>query len=422
MGNKMTKPDNNGPRRGVWSWALYDWANSAFATTVMAGFFPVLFKQYWNTGVSVTESTFRLGLVSSLASLLVVLMAPVLGAIADHLGRRKGMLLAFAFLGIVMTAGLYLVDAGEWWLAAVLYVMALVGFSGANIFYDALLPFVSDSADLDRTSALGFSLGYLGGGLLLTLNVWMTLHPESFGLEDATAAIRISFVMVAAWWLVFSLPLVLNVPEPDNHPGEVPATVLKAGFSRVFKTLHEIRQLRNVWLFLVAYWLYIDGVDTVVRMAVDYGLSLGFDQKHLILALLITQFTGFPAALVFGRLGSRFGPRPGIFVGLVIYMLVTVRGALMDDVSEFYFLAFAIGLAQGGIQALSRSLYARMIPRERAAEFFGFYNMLGKFAAILGPVMMGWVAALTGNPRAGILSLLVLFIAGALVLVLVRVE
>jgi len=422
MDRQVTELENSGARRGVWSWAFYDWANSAFATVVMAGFFPVLFKEYWNTGVSVTESTFRLGLVSSLASLLIVLMAPVLGAIADCLGRRKGMLLAFAFLGIVMTAGLYLVGAGEWWLAAVLYVMALVGFSGANIFYDALLPFVSEPADLDRTSALGFSLGYLGGGLLLALNVLMTLYPDAFGLEDATAAIRISFVMVAAWWLVFSLPLVLNVSEPGNSPGKVPATVLKAGFSRVFKTLHEVRQLRNVWLFLIAYWLYIDGVDTVVRMAVDYGLSLGFDHKHLILALLITQFTGFPAALVFGRLGTRFGPRPGIFVALVIYILVTVGGAVMDDVSEFYFLAFAIGLAQGGIQALSRSLYARMIPRERAAEFFGFYNMLGKFAAILGPFMMGWVAALTGSPRLGILSLLILFLSGALVLAFVREE
>ena len=399
---------------------MYDWANSAFATTVMAGFFPVFFKQYWNTGVSVTESTFRLGLVSSLASLLIVFMAPVLGAVADYLGRRKGMLLAFAFLGIIMTAGLSLVSAGAWWLAAVLYVMALAGFSGANIFYDALLPFISDDADLDRTSALGFSLGYLGGGLLLALNVLMTLHPDWFGLADSTSAIRISFLMVAVWWLVFSLPLVLNVPEPDDHPETVPANMLKAGFCRVWETLHEIRQLRTVWLFLVAYWLYIDGVDTIVRMAVDYGLSLGFDHKHLILALLITQFTGFPAALVFGRLGSRIGPRPGIFIALVIYMLVTVSGVLMNDVSEFYFLAFMIGLAQGGIQALSRSLYARMIPQSRSAEFFGFYNMLGKFAAVLGPIMMGWVGALTGSPRAGILSLLVLFVAGALVLLRVR--
>jgi UMF1 family MFS transporter len=409
-------------RRYVWSWALYDWANSAFATTVMAGFFPVFFKEYWNTGVSVTESTFRLGMVSSLGSLVIVIMAPLLGAIADNLGRRKGMLLAFAFLGILMTAGLYLVDMGEWWLAAFIYVMALVGFSGANIFYDSLLPFVSKMEDMDRTSALGFSLGYLGGGLLLSLNVLMTRHPDIFGLEDTATAIRVSFVMVAAWWLVFSLPLVFNVPEPDKHPGVAPVSLLKAGFIRVFRTLHEVRQLRNVWLFLVSYWLYIDGVDTVVRMAVDYGLSLGFDHKNLILALLITQFTGFPAALLFGQLGTRLGPRLGIFIALLIYMLVTVRGAMMDEVSEFYWLAFAIGIAQGGIQALSRSLYARMIPKERSAEFFGFYNMLGKFAAILGPLMMGWVAALTGSPRAGILSLLVLFLAGALVLMFVREE
>ena len=401
---------------------MYDWANSAFATTVIAGFFPVFFKEYWNTGVSVTESTFRLGAVSSLASLMIVLLAPVLGAVADYLGRRKGMLLAFAFLGIVMTAGLYLVGEGMWWLAALLYVLALVGFSGANIFYDSLLPFVSEQAAMDRTSALGFSLGYLGGGLLLGLNVLMTQYPDWFGLPDASAAVRFSFVLVALWWLVFSIPLLLNVPEPGTGSHEASAEVLEIGFSRVWKTLHEIRQLRHVWLFLIAYWLYIDGVDTIVRMAVDYGLSLGFDQKSLILALLITQFTGFPAALVFGRLGSRFGPRAGILLALAVYMLVTVRGAFMDVVGEFYLLAFAIGLAQGGIQALSRSMYARMIPRERTAEFFGFYNMLGKFAAVLGPFMMGWTGALAGSPRVGILSLLVLFVAGAVVLLRVEVR
>lgn len=401
---------------------MYDWANSAFATTVIAGFFPVFFKEYWNTGVPVTESTFRLGVVSSLGSLLIVLLAPVLGAVADYLGRRKGMLLAFACLGIVMTAGLYLVEQGAWQIAALLYVFALVGFSGSNIFYDSLLPYVSRPAAMERTSALGFSLGYLGGGLLLALNVLMTQNPGWFGLPDAGAAVRVSFVLVAVWWLVFSLPLILYVPEPGNAPHPASTQILEIGFSRVWKTLHEVRRLRNVWLFLIAYWLYIDGVDTIIRMAVDYGLSLGFDQKNLILALLITQFTGFPAALVFGRLGTRYGPRTGILLALLVYMVVTVRGAFMDEVYEFYLLAFAIGLAQGGIQALSRSLYARMIPRERTAEFFGFYNMLGKFAAVLGPFLMGWTGALAGSPRAGILSLLVLFVAGALVLWRVEVR
>ena len=407
--------------RQKWGWAMYDWANSAFATTVMAGFFPVFFKEYWNSGVDAATSTFRLGMANSLASLLIVLLAPLLGAIADCMSRRKAMLFSFAFLGVLMTAGLYLIGEGDWFLAAFLYVLALIGFSGSNVFYDSLLPFVSRKDKIDQTSALGFSMGYLGGGILLSINVLMALHPEKFGLADGAAAIRISFLMVAAWWLIFSLPLMLLVEEPDGSASGWSVNVLQAGFKRVWITLQEVRQLRNIWLFLVAYWLYIDGVDTIVRMAVDYGLSLGFDQNSLITALLITQFTGFPAALAFGWFGGRYGPKTGIFIGLAVYIVVTVWASVMDSVSEFYYLAFLIGLAQGGIQALSRSLYARMIPADRSAEFFGFYNMLGKFAAILGPVMIGWVGVISGNPRTGILSLLVLFVVGGLVLAKVEV-
>jgi UMF1 family MFS transporter len=414
MSNELNSP------RQKWAWAMYDWANSAFATTVMAGFFPVFFKDYWNTGVDPTMSTFRLGVANSLASLLIVLMAPVLGAIADCMSRRKALLFSFAFLGMLMTGGLYLVSQGDWFLAAFLYVLALIGFSGSNVFYDSLLPFVSREDEIDHTSALGFSLGYLGGGLLLLLNVMMTLHPEWFGLTDGTAAVRISFLMVAVWWLVFSLPLMLLVDEPDGEASYFSMRVLQQGFVRIWQTLHEVRQLRNVWLFLVAYWLYIDGVDTIVRMAVDYGLSLGFDRNSLIVALLITQFTGFPSALAFGWLGGRYGPKAGIYTGLLIYIIVTFWASVMDSAAEFYYLAFSIGLAQGGIQALSRSMYARMIPAGRSAEFFGFYNMLGKFAAIIGPVMIGWVGVLSGNPRVGILSLLVLFVAGGVILMKVR--
>jgi UMF1 family MFS transporter len=249
----------------------------------------------------------------------------------------------------------------------------------------------------------------------------MVLHPDWFGLADGDAAVRVSFLMVALWWLVFSLPLLLLVKEPDGSIKNPSLNVVREGFVRVWHTLHEIRQLRNVWLFLIAYWLYIDGVDTIVRMAVDYGLSLGFDHRSLLTALLITQFTGFPAAIAFGFLGSRFGPRAGILIGLLIYMVVTVRASVMSSPDEFYVLAFAIGLAQGGIQALSRSMFARMIPGNRTAEFFGFYNMLGKFAAVIGPVMMGWAGAVSASPRTGILSLLILFVAGALVLIKVDV-
>ena len=274
------------PARAKWGWALYDWANSAFATTVMAGFFPVFFKEYWNAGLAATESTFRLGVANSVASLIIVLVAPLLGAIADCMCRRKGMLFAFAFLGIVTTGSLYQVGQGNWFMAALLYVAAIIGFSGSNIFYDSLLPFIARGHELDRTSALGFSLGYLGGGLLLALNVLMTVHPDWFGIADASTAVRLSFLLVAAWWLVFSLPLMVLVEEPPEGASRGGGNLVTKGFRRVWRTLHEVRAMKTVWLFLVAYWLYIDGVDTVVRMAVDYGLSLGFDRNSLIMALL----------------------------------------------------------------------------------------------------------------------------------------
>jgi len=402
--------------RQKWGWVFYDWANSAYSTTVMAGFFPVFFKQYWNAGLTAVDSTFRLGMANSLASLIIVLMAPVLGAIADSLSRRKAMLFAFAFLGILMTGSLYLVEQGNWMLAALLYVVSLIGFSGSNVFYDSLLPFVSNNDDIHRVSALGFSLGYLGGGLLLSVNVMMTMYPTWFGLEDSASAVRVSFLVVACWWMVFSLPLMFLVKEPRLNPEYRPTHYIAHGFVRIWHTLHEVRALRNIWMFLIAYWLYIDGIDTIIRMAVDYGLSLGFDHTSLIAALLITQFVGFPSALVFGWLGSMYGPKAGIITGLLIYMIVTVWASLMNTAAEFYTLAFMIGLAQGGVQALSRSFYARLIPVNRTAEFFGFYNMLGKFAAIIGPVMMGWVGVLTESSRIGLLSLLVLFILGAAVL------
>ncbi|MFN2309755.1 MAG: MFS transporter [Gammaproteobacteria bacterium] len=408
--------------RTVYAWACYDWANSAFATTVMAGFFPLFFKQYWNAGVADTLSTFRLGIANSLASLIVVLLAPLLGAIADRLDRRKGFLLLFAALGVTMTGALHFVAAGAWELAALCYVLAVLGFSGSNLFYDALLVLIARPAQWDRVSALGFALGYLGGGLLFAVNVLMVLHPDWFGLADASTAVRLSFLTVALWWAAFSLPLLFWVHEPHRTaPGPLRQS-LGAGLRQLGRTLREIGRLPHTFLFLLAYWLYIDGVDTIVRMAVDYGLSLGFPSNSLITALLITQFVGFPAALAFGRLGERIGARRGILIALGVYIAVTAWGAFMDQVWEFYLLAVVIGLVQGGVQSLSRSLYARLIPPQRSAEFFGFYNMLGKFAAVLGPALMGGVGVLSGSPRIGILSLLVLFLLGAFLLTRVDLE
>jgi UMF1 family MFS transporter len=402
--------------RKVISWALYDWANSAFATTVMAGFFPIFFKEYWNVGVAATTSTFRLGLANSVASLIVVAMAPLLGAIGDQGGVRKRFLLFFAAMGVVMTGGLFFVTRGAWHVAVLIYIVAIIGFSGGNVFYDSLLISVAPSGKEDMVSALGFGLGYLGGGLLFAFNVLMTLKPAWFGLTDAGTAVRISFLSVAIWWAIFSLPVMIWVKEPPT-PGKTSGwEMVGSGFRQLKTTFGEIRKLRVVFFFLIAYWLYIDGVDTIVRMAVDYGMSLGFPADSLIVALLIVQFVGFPAAILFGKLGEKLGTKNGILLGILIYGGVTIWGRFIDNPGEFYLLAVAIGLVQGGVQALSRSLYSRLIPSNKAAEFFGFYNMLGKFAAVIGPILMGLVGVLTGNPRHAILSILILFIGGGIML------
>jgi MFS transporter, UMF1 family len=401
-------------RRQILSWAFYDWANSAFATTVLAGFFPLFFKQYWSAGQAATTSTFHLGLANSASSLVILLLAPTLGAIADRGGARKRLLACFMILGVLATAGLYLVGKGMWFEAALLFVLGAIGFSGSIVFYDSLLVDVARPRDYDRVSALGYGLGYLGGGLLFAVNVLMTLKPQWFGLADAAAAVRLSFLTVAVWWLLFSLPLFLNVREQVPPGGPVGWWhAVRGGLRQLADTFAEIRKLRVVLLFLCAYWLYIDGVDTIIRMAVDYGMALGFEPTSLIVALLIVQFVGFPAAIAFGWLGGAIGTKRALLLGIAVYMGVTVWGYFLENERQFYLMAITIGLVQGGVQSLSRSYYARLIPPGKSGEFFGFYNMLGKFAAIIGPLLVGWTAILTGSSRLSILAVLLLFVSGA---------
>lgn len=406
--------------RQVLGWALYDWANSAFATTVLAGFFPILFKEYWNAGVDAATSTARLGDASSLASLIVAILAPVLGAIADRAGRRKAGLFAFTMLGVVMTGALGMVEKGNWQLASLCFVLAQIGFSGGMGFYDSLLVGVARPQDYDRVSGLGYALGYLGGGVLFAFNVAMVLLPVTFGFEDGAEAARFSFFTVALWWAVFALPLFFWVPEQRREPRVGIGRAVREGLSELRQTLRQIARARHIAIFLLAYWFYIDGVDTVIRMAVDYGLSLGFKSGDLITALLIVQFVGFPAALAFGWLGQRIGPKPGIYIALAVYAGVTLWATQMETVKQFYLLAVFIALVQGGVQALSRSYYARLIPAEKAGEFFGFYNMLGKFAAVIGPWLMGMVTLATGDVRIGLASVLLLFGVGGGLLFFVR--
>jgi UMF1 family MFS transporter len=383
-----------GNKKAIYGWALYDWANSAFATTVMAGFFPLFFKQFWSAGVDVNLSTARLGLGNAMAGLLVALLAPVLGAVADQGSARKQFLIGFAYLGVLMTAALAVVEKGRWEWAVAVYALGTIGFSGANVFYDALLPQVAGKKELERVSSLGYALGYLGGGLLFLLNVVMTQYPAAFGIPNAAAAVRLSFLTVALWWGGFTIFVIRWVPETPVASDGAGWRMFSGGFRRLAHTFREIKALKSVWLFLMAYWCYIDGVDTIVRMAVDYGLSLGFGSGDLIGALLLVQFVGFPAAIGCGKLGAGWGERRAIFLAIGVYLLITLWGAFMRNRGDFYVLAALVGLVQGGIQALSRSYYARLIPPDRAAQFFGFYNMLGKFSVILGPAMMGGVGLL----------------------------
>lgn len=408
-------------RKSMVSWALYDWANSAFATTVMAGFFPVFFKQYWSTGTSVTEGTFVLGVANSVASLLVAILAPVLGAIADRGSAKKKFLALFTFLGVLMTASLWFVGQGDWSMAVLLFVFGSVGFFGSLIFYDSLLVSVAPREKWDFASSLGFGLGYLGGGLLFLLNVLMYLMPTTFGLPDGATAVKLSFVTVGLWWALFSLPLFFWVEEPQEGGGMKAWEAVKAGWSQLAETLKHMGSQKQIVLFLLAYWFYIDGVDTIIKMAVNYGTDLGFPPESLIVALLLVQFVAFPAALSYAWVGKKIGIKGAILAGIGAYVVITIFAYSLKDLTGFYILAGCVGLVQGGLQALSRSAFARLVPPDKSGEYFGFFNMFGKFATIIGPFLMGLVTQLSGDSRNGILSVILLFAAGGIIFLFVKV-
>ena len=401
----------------VLSWAFYDWANSAFATTVMAGFFPIFFKSYWAGELSGPESSAWLGTANSISGLAIVCIAPFLGALADITSKKKLFLGLFAFLGIITTGSLFFIAQGMWLTAMSVYIFACIGFSGGNVFYDSLLINVSSTDNRNRVSALGYSLGYLGGGFLFVLNVAMYQSPEFFGLKSIAEAVLFSFLSVSVWWGFFSIPILKYVKENSSDKIEIKIThLITQSFQRVLSTFRDIRKYKTLSLFLLAYWLYMDGVDTIVRMALAYGADIGLEASDMILALIITQFVGFPATILYGILGDRFGLKLMLSIGIIGYIFVTIFSIFITNISGFYFLAFTIGLFQGGVQSISRTIFSQLIPAEKSAEFFGFYNLVGKSAVVLGPILVGWVAYTFDNPDYGILSLLLLFIPGLLVL------
>ncbi len=408
----------------IMSWAFYDFGNSAFSTTVMAGFFPIFFKSYWSDGASAIDTTARLGSSVSLASFLIAILTPFLGAMVDLKESKKKFLLFFVLIGVFSTAWLSWVGRGGWVEAAVCYGIGMMAFSAAGVFYDSLLPSLGKGTQLDYASSLGFSLGYLGGGILFLINVLMYLKPELFGIETPILAVQLSFLSVAVWWLLFTFPLLFNVPEPVNK-------FLSLEKLSVFQlTMKSIRQLKttfsqlyvnkNLFIFILAYWLYIDGVYTVMTMAVDYGVAIGFQAQHLISALLITQFIGFPFTYIFGTLTRGYGCKKPILVCIGIYIIGVLAATQMSNVIHFYMLATMIGMVQGGVQSLSRSLFANMIPENASGEYFGFFNLIGKFASIFGPLIVAIFTKLTNNSAMGIGGISVLFIIGGLLLTQVK--
>ena len=411
------EPTSKKLNKSAWSWALYDWANSAFATTVMAGFFPIFFKSYWASDLSDAESTFAIGSVNSLVGLLIAFSAPVLGAFADAGDSKRKFLFSFAFLGIITTGYLFFIPDSSWKLAVIFYGLGVIGFSGANVFYDSLLVTVSKEEERNRTSALGFSLGYLGGGILFLLNVIMFLYPNWFGLESQIDAVLWSFMSVALWWFIFSLPIYLNVKEPtQSSSGKSVNRIITEAFSSLVNTARSIKEYKSAVIFLLAYFLYMDGVDTIIRMATSYGSDIGLSATSMIQALLLTQFVGFPATLVFGYYADKFGYKYSLSFAIIVYIFVVLFSSQMDTALEFYVVACVVGLVQGGVQAISRSFFSTLIPTNKAAEFFGFYNFIGKSSVFIGPFMVSGISLVTGSPSYGILSLLILFIPGLILL------
>jgi UMF1 family MFS transporter len=398
------------------SWVTYDWANSAYSIVITTAIFPLFYQSI--TPPEIYVSTW--GYANSLASLFVAVLAPVLGTIADYWGRKKKFFLTFFLIGVVTTISLVLVGDGQWLLGLTLYVGSVIGFSGANLFYDSFLVDVTTEERMDWISTAGFGFGYIGSVIPFVIGIALVLMADTIGLTTMTAT-RITFLMTGLWWLVFGIPLVRNVSqkygiEPEAHP-------IRDSFRRLGRTLKHIRSYKPVFIFLIAYFFYIDGVDTIIRMATPIALSMGIESNTLLVVLLAIQIVAFPFALLYGRLAGRFGAYRMLFVGIAVYVGVVIIAFFIPSIDEmgtrivlFWVLSMMVASSQGGIQALSRSVYGKLIPKEKSAEFFGFYNIFGKFAAIMGPFLVAFFTQITGQERFGVLSILILFAVGGVVL------
>ncbi len=425
----MDRPQNLLSRLGLHrpelrAWAMYDWANSAFQSTVITAVFPDFFSSYASADLPPAVATARFAWATTIAVAVIAVLGPILGAIADYRGRKKPMLAAFMAIGVAATLLMAAIGRNEWLYAAIVFVVANIGISGSFVFYDSLLPHIAAPDEMDRVSTGAYALGYLGGGILLVINLLWILMPATFGIPDAVAAIKLSFISVAVWWLIFSIPLFRRVPEPrrvlesDETASE---SSVRAGFTRVVEAFHELRGYRQAFLMLVAFLLYNDGIQTIIRMATIYGAEIGIDRNARIAAFVLVQFVGVPFSFLFGALAGRIGAKTAIFIALGVYTGISVLGYFMTTAWQFFALAFLVATVQGGSQALSRSLFARMIPKHKSSEYFGFFSVFEKFAGIAGPALFAVSVTLFGSSRAAVLSVILFFVLGFAILTRVNV-
>ena len=404
------------PEQRAWAW--YDWANSTYFTIVITAVFPAFYGTYASADLDPAQATARFSAITTLSVALIAITAPILGAIADYTGIKKRLLLCFMLIGVAACAAMAAIGRGDWQLASALFVIGNIGVSGSTVFYDSLLPHVARREETDRVSAAGFALGYLAGGILLLINLAWILQPATFGFADAASATKAAFVSVAVWWLVFSIPLFRNVPEPpvELDASERPGSWLTGSFARLGRTFREIRKYKNAFLMFIAMLLYQDGIQTMIRMAGIYAAEVGIGQTAQIGAFVLVQFIGIPFAFLFGALGTRIGTKRAIMIALAVYTLTSVVGYFMDSVVDFYILAALVGTVQGGAQALSRALFSRLIPQNKTSEFFGFFAVAERFATVLGPLVFWISVTVTGSSRTAVLFIIVFFLAGAAVL------
>jgi UMF1 family MFS transporter len=418
--------NNQLKQKAIWAWTMYDWGNSAFATTVMGAILP----NYFGTYIATDQSLALWGYTVAIGSLIAALISPVLGAIADFRGSKKKFMAFFVGLGVVSTALMFfVVTPADWLLACVLYILGTIGFAGSLVFYDGLLPHVADENEIDQVSSRGYAMGYIGGGLLLLINVLMIffgpkLVPNMPEREATGLMMRLSLASVSVWWLVFSIPIFRHVREPERkiEKGEEHLNVVTVGFKRFFDALKSITHFRDLFLFLLAFFVYANGIGTIITMAVAFGTDLGFGTLILIGTLLLVQFVAAPFAILFGKLPPKLGIKKTITLSLLVYAAISIVGYFMTEEWHFILLGLGVATVQGGSQALSRSLMGQLLPKAKSAEFYGFFSVSEKFNTVIGPIVFSVMTQLTGNSRLGILSLIVFFVAGIYLLSRVNIE